>query len=145
MFILLYSYLVLLLRKEDDMSEEIQKLAKQVISGFISKNLDTVVKPLYYPADFLKLDLSNIGIADSWILEECFDGYDETDIYNHEPPYEDKGFTMYHKEESFSEQDILKTYKLTYIGCDNIEEGELSFTIVALKNNLILFVAYSGD
>lgn len=131
--------------KEDNMSEEIQKFAKLFISGFVSRNIDEIVKPLYCPEDFLKLDLSNIGIADSWILEECFDDYDEKDIYNHEPPSENAGYTFYHKEESFGEQDILKTYKLTYIGCDDIEEGELAFAIVLLKTNLMLFVAYSGD
>lgn len=127
------------------MSEKIQQSAKKFIAQFVEKNIEGVVKPLYYAEDFLKLDLSNIGIADSWILEECADDYDENDIYNNEPPYEDTGYTIDHKEESFEEANIFKTYKLTYVGCDSIEEGELAFTIVVLKNNLILFVCYSGD
>lgn len=132
-------------KKEDYISDKLQKLAKEFISDFMSKNLNEIVEPLYYPKDFLKLDFSNIGLSDSWAFEEFFDDYDERDIYNNEPPSEDTGFTIDNKQESFSEEDILKTYKLTYIGCDEIEEGELSFTIVILKNGLILFVTYSGD
>lgn len=133
------------MEKKNYMSEKLHKLAKQFISKFVGENIEKLVKPLYYPEYFVRLDLSNIGLLNSWILEECFDDYDEKDIYNHEPPSENAGYTFYHKEESFGEQDILKTYKLTYIGCDDIEEGELTFTLVLLKNNSILFVAYSGD
>lgn len=133
------------MEKKNYMSEKLHKLAKQFISKFVGENIEKLVKPLYYPEYFVRLDLSNIGLLNSWILEECFDDYDEKDIYNHEHPSENAGYTFYHKEESFGEQDILKTYKLTYIGCDDIEEGELTFTLVLLKNNSILFVAYSGD
>lgn len=57
----------------------------------MSKNLNEIVKHLYYPGYFLRLDFFNIDLSDLWAFEEL---YDEIDIYNTEHSSEDTGYTI---------------------------------------------------
>lgn len=119
--------------------------AKNFIACYVSQRVNELIKPLYYENDFSNMDLSSIHEADKWETDEDYDDFDDKDKFNHETSDSGVAYTLTGKEVYFSEVDIFKTYKLVYVGCENIEYGEIRFTLIILKNKDILFVEYSGD
>jgi len=129
------------------MKSEFENRGKELLVKFISSNLSTTIQPMYYDDDYNNMDLSNISDPDAWEkdLADSFVDEDE-DEFAQEIYQQRSGFSPETGDEiAVHDEDIDTIYLYVYNGCEDMEYGEVAYTVLFMKDGTILLGNYSGD
>lgn len=128
------------------MNIELHNKCKKIIIELVNKDVDDMIGSIFDEEDYAQMDLSNLADPEKWIIEECYLDFDKTDKYNHEIYNQKKGFDLNTGERiPVKDEDILKRYQFSYIGCEDIEQGTVKYGLLVMKDGSILFDGYCGD